>query len=53
MAFWLGMALATVGVSLVAVMLTCLVAVLLSLVPSLTTKEIVLFEVFGVLELLV
>ena len=43
----------TIGVSLVAVMLICLVAVLLSLVPSLTTKEIVLFEVFGVLELLV
>ena len=43
----------TIGVSLVAVMLTCLVAVLLSLVPSLTTKLIVLVEVFGVSELLV
>ena len=43
----------TISVSLVAVMLTCLVAVLLSLVPSLTTKLIVLVEVFGVLELLV
>ena len=43
----------TIGVSLVAATLTCLVAVLLLFVPSLATKLIVLVEVLGVSEVFV